>query len=152
MKFFSSYSFINVFAFCSRSLGNCYFSYDQWKYKIPLVELPSSWKNIEFDDDIWNENVGGFGYADNDDGTIIDATISIYLRKLLVYLSSKLKEAVLSADYDDGFVAYINGIEIGRSYNLSEPGSFVSYNQTTEYDHEATMYDNGLRRILSLIL
>ena len=144
MKFFLLTHLLMYSLFAQDHWETAIFSYDQWKYKVPLVELPSSWKNIEFDDDIWNENVGGFGYADNDDGTIIDATISVYLRKLFsVSNKSKLSRAVLSADYDDGFVAYINGIEIGRSYNLSEPGSFVSYDQTTEYDHEATMYDNG---------
>ena len=57
---------------------------------------------------------------------------------------TKLSSAVLSADYDDGFVAYLNGHEIGRSYNLSEPGTFVPYDETTTYDHEASLYNGGL--------
>ena len=57
---------------------------------------------------------------------------------------NKLSCAILSADYDDGYIAYLNGIEISRSYNLPEPGTFVSFDETTYYDHEASLYNGGL--------
>ena len=57
---------------------------------------------------------------------------------------SKLSCAILNADYDDGYVAYLNGTEISRSYNLSEPGTFVPFDETTYYDHEASLYSGGL--------
>ena len=56
---------------------------------------------------------------------------------------SKLSSAILSADYDDGYIAYVNGIEISRSLNLPEPGTFVSFDETTYYDHEASLYNEG---------
>ena len=121
------------------------FSYDQWRYNVPDAELPLNWNTIDFDDIGWNEGEGGFGYSDDDDGTIIDPAISVYLRKKFDVIDlSKLSSAVISADYDDGFIAYLNGYEIGRSYNLSEPGTFVAFDQTTYYDHEASLYSGGL--------
>ncbi len=120
------------------------FAEDNWQYHIPDEELSIQWNTIDFDDSQWNNGTGGFGYADGDDGTIISPTISVYLRKSFPITDlSKLSMAVISADYDDGFVAYLNGHEVGRSYNLSEPGTFVSYDETTTYDHEASLYNGG---------
>ena len=42
---------------------------------------------------------------------------------------NKLSCAILSADYDDGYIAYLNGTEISRSYNLPEPGTFVPFDR-----------------------
>ena len=120
------------------------FADDYWRYHVPDSELPTDWSSINFNDSVWAEGQGGFGYGDQDDGTIIDQTISVYFRKTFtVYELSKLSSAVINADYDDGYVAYLNGYEVGRSYNLPEPGTFVAFDQTTSYDHEASMYTGG---------
>ena len=120
------------------------FADDYWRYHVPDSELPTDWNSINFNDSVWAEGQGGFGYGDQDDGTIIDQTISVYFRKTFtVYELSKLSSAVINADYDDGYVAYLNGYEVGRSYNLPEPGTFVAFDQTTSYDHEASMYAGG---------
>ncbi len=121
------------------------FAEDDWRYIVPSFAVETGWNTIEFDVSIWDVGPGGFGYADGDDGTIIDPAISVYFRRnFSVSDLTKLSSAVLSADYDDGFVAYLNGHEIGRSYNLSEPGTFVPYDETTTYDHEASLYNGGL--------
>jgi len=121
------------------------FAEDDWRYIIPSFAVETGWNTNEFDVSNWDEGPGGFGYGDGDDGTIIDPAISVYFRRnFSVSDLTKLSSAVLSADYDDGFVAYLNGHEIGRSYNLSEPGTFVPYDETTTYDHEASLYNGGL--------
>ena len=121
------------------------FAEDDWRYIVPSFAVETGWNTIEFDVSNWDEGPGGFGYGDGDDGTIIDPAISVYFRRnFSVSDLTKLSSAVLSADYDDGFVAYLNGYEIGRSYNLSEPGTFVPYDETTTYDHEASLYNGGL--------
>lgn len=120
------------------------FADDQWKYIVPNSELPTNWNAINFDDSFWLESEGGFGYGDDDDGTIINQTISVYFRKTFTVENLfKLSGAVISADYDDGFVAYLNSHEVARSYNLSEPGTFVPFDETTTYDHEASLYQGG---------
>ena len=117
---------------------------DDWYYKVPISELPSDWNILDFDDLDWLNGSGGFGYGDDDDGTEIDPAISVYLRRTFTALDpEKLIDAVLHADYDDGFVAYLNGTEICRSYNLGDPGSFVPYDETTSIDHEASLYLGG---------
>jgi hypothetical protein len=121
------------------------FAEDDWRYIVPSFDVETGWNTIEFDVSNWDEGPGGFGYADGDDGTIIDPAISVYFRRIFSISDlTKLSSAILSADYDDGFVAYLNGHEIGRSYNLSEPGTFVPYDETTTSDHEASLYNGGL--------
>ena len=54
---------------------------DEWRYHIPSEELSENWKSLDFDDNSWQVGIGGFGYGDGDDGTEIDPTMSIYLRR-----------------------------------------------------------------------
>jgi len=117
---------------------------DNWAYLLPESELPSDWNTIGFDDSGWSTGPGGFGYGDEDDGTEIDPALSVYLRRIFAVTDAvDLIHAILHADYDDGFVAYLNGTEIGRSFNLGEPGTFVPYDETTSTDHEAQLYWGG---------
>ena len=121
------------------------FANDYWSYLVPESEPESTWNELNFDDSDWDIGLGGFGYGDGDDGTITDQAISVYFRtNFEVEDLSKLSSAVISADYDDGFIAYLNGVEIGRSYNLPEVGSFVPFDSGTSYDHEASLYNGGL--------
>ena len=46
----------------------------------------------------------------------------------------------LDMDFDDGFIAHINGVEIARS-NMLE--STPSFNSTAIVDREATIYQSG---------
>ncbi len=114
---------------------------NNWKYSIGTSEPPIDWINLAFNDSGWLEGPGGFGYGDNDDGTGVATTVStIYLRKKFTIQSlAEIEQAVLLADYDDGFVAYLNGKEISRA-GIS--GIRPTYNQYAEIDHEATLYQN----------
>ena len=56
------------------------FADDNWRYILPSSELPSDWNMLIFNDSSWDQGPGGFGYSDGDDGTVINTTISVYLR------------------------------------------------------------------------
>ena len=116
---------------------------DIFKYVIPNPSTSGLWRFLSFNDSNWNYGNSGFGYADNDDNTNIPpGTISVYLRKKIQISDiSKISKLILDIDYDDGFVAYINGIEVARA-NIS--GSPPSYDATTLIDHEAQMYNGGI--------
>ena len=117
--------------------------YDTWKYVVPSTDLPSNWNTVNFDDSGWSQGNGGFGYGDNDDVTIIlDGSISVYCRKIFsVADKSKLVQGDLSIDYDDGFVAYLNGIEIARKGLSGYPPAYDDYATTST---EAQLYQ-GLK-------
>ena len=92
------------------------FAEEFWKYYVGVSNPPADWKELSFDDTLWETGKGGIGYGDDDDSTIISSTLSLYLRKgFTIYDTSKISQAVLHVDYDDAFVAYINGIEVARS-------------------------------------
>jgi len=117
---------------------------DIWKYRIGTSEPPTSWNQISFDDTLWSSGPSGFGYGDGDDSTIVSQTISLYLRKdFTVSDILNIKLAQLHIDYDDAFVAYLNGIEIARR-GIGQFGVPPAYNQTADELHEAQIYQGGL--------
>ena len=124
---------------------------DTWNYFVGTTPPPDSWNQLSFDANSWNTGPGGFGYADGDDNTVIVNTLSVFFRK--TFNVSSLEEILslaIHADYDDGFVIYINGIEILRSANMGDPGSQVTYQQTADTDHEAVMYQGGAPEVFIL--
>ena len=116
---------------------------DVWKYCPGSASLQDHWRNIDYDDAAWSSGPSGFGYGDNDDSTAVDQTVSLYIRKVF-YIEdlSSMQLALLHMDYDDAFVAYINGAEVARS-NIGQPGFEPAYNQTADYSHEARIYQDG---------
>ena len=118
------------------------FAGDSWNYIIPSQEPSSYWNTVNFDAADWSVGPGGFGYGDNDDGTTINSgTISVFMRRpFSITELTKLNKAILHADYDDGFVAFFNGVEVFRSSNLMDEDDTVPYDATTNIDHEAQLY------------
>ena len=103
-----------------------------FQYLIPTSEPNPNWKNLDFDDSNWLQGGSGFGYDDGDDETITpDGTLSVYLRKPFnISDLQSLNSLILDIDYDDAFVAYINGIgvchrDIKPSNVLVDPNSHL---------------------------
>lgn len=116
---------------------------DSWRYFVGNSEPPTSWKSPGFNDFQWSLGVGGFGYGDDDDNTLIEPTVSVYFRKSFnVSDISKIVHAALHSDYDDGFVAYINGVEITRQ-NIGQPGIPPAHDDTANTWHEAGLYEGN---------
>ncbi|NQU54238.1 MAG: hypothetical protein HQ522_17050, partial [Bacteroidetes bacterium] len=103
----------------------------------------SDWRITGFNDSAWRTGKGGIGYDDNDDNTTIEKCISVCLRTSFQLSEiDKITEAVLNIDYDDAFVAYLNGVEIARSAGLT--GNFPEATQISSSNHEAKIYSGGL--------
>ncbi|UPT67889.1 MAG: hypothetical protein M0D57_04290 [Sphingobacteriales bacterium JAD_PAG50586_3] len=58
--------------------------------------------------------------------------------------TSVLAQALLDIDYDDGFIAYINGVEVARN-NVGNP---ANYNTLAFGDHEAEVYSGRRARAI----
>jgi hypothetical protein len=112
-----------------------------FEYIVPTSSTSGNWKNRDFVATGWSQGKAGFGYGDNDDVSVVpDGSISVYVRKSFNIPSGFTFEDVsFLLDYDDGFVAYLNGTEIARSF-LNDP---VAWNSLTNAGHEATMYSGG---------
>ncbi|QQS35384.1 MAG: CotH kinase family protein [Ignavibacteriales bacterium] len=116
---------------------------DVWKYRLGVSEPPVEWKNPGYNDQSWSSGPSGFGYSDGDDSTVLPAVNSFYLRKIFnVQDISTIVAAVLHVDYDDAFVAYLNGIEIARA-NIGETGIPPAYSASADSATEAVIYQGG---------
>ena len=115
---------------------------DEFKYNTATGTVTGDWTSLGFDDAGWQEGATGFGYGDGDDATLIQSgTRSIYLRKTFTIADvNALEELILHVDYDDAFVAYLNGTEIARANIEGYPPPFSA---TALTDHEAQMYGGG---------
>ena len=120
------------------------FNSDTWHYEIGSSDIPSIWVNPSYDVSQWETGPGGFGYGDEDDNTIITECVSVYLRiDFELVDTSVIHYGILHADYDDGFVAYLNGVEIARSDFFGTVGNPPDFFETADF-HEATLYQGGV--------
>jgi hypothetical protein len=112
-----------------------------FSFIIPTSSTPSNWKNTDFVPTGWNIGKAGFGYGDEDDATVVPSgtTVLYMLKSFTLPAGFNPKDIALHVDYDDGFVAWLNGKEIGRSNISGTP----AYNSTASGNHEAVMYSGG---------
>lgn len=115
---------------------------DTWRYLTPTSTVSTTWIDLGFNDGSWSTGIGGFGFGDGDDNTTFPSTTSCYQRIVFNIVDvAAIESLVFNLDYDDGFVAYLNGTEIARD-NLSSTGQ-PNYNQLADGQHEAQMYQGG---------
>jgi len=113
---------------------------DIWRYFVGSSEPPADWKEADFNDVGWDVGPTGIGYGDDDDNTVIPTTLSVYLRHSFEIPDLNAIEAVLfHMDFDDGYIAYLNGVEIAR-VNLGAPGEYASHTSTSDTWIEASLY------------
>lgn len=113
---------------------------DEWKYHIPKIEPAANWKLAQFKDTAWLNGATSIGYGDDDDSTIVESALAIYLRKsFFISEVNQINEAVLHMDYDDGFIAYLNDVEIARS---GLTGQVPAFNEAAS-SHEALIYSGS---------
>ena len=110
------------------------YNQDAWRYAVGSSDIGPDWVEPDFEDSDWLTGRGGFGYGDDDELTVLEDIFSVFLRKEFEVSDLDLIDAaLLHADFDDGFVAYLNGVEIARA-NLGEVGAPVAYDvPATDY-------------------
>ncbi len=117
---------------------------EDWKYRVGNIDIPSTWKNQGFDDSGWETGKSGFGYDDGDDATVLPNILSVFIRKTFsIPDTSAIVKMILHMDYDDGFVAYLNGIEIARA-NLGIVGIATLFSEAAKTPHEAVLFGGGV--------
>ena len=99
---------------------------DELRYWKGSQAPPAAWTEIDFDDSGWTAGASPLGYGEIGLGTVIDDMRSnywsLYVRKAFVVDDpSVVEELVLRVDYDDGFVAYLNGVEATRANLFGAP-------------------------------
>jgi len=90
----------------------------QWQY-LAGSHPKGKWTDPDYKDDAWKSGSAGFGYNDRGNRTVfedmIDSYSVVYIRrKFNVAKAADLGKLVLLINYDDAFIAYINGTEVLR--------------------------------------
>lgn len=141
---------------------------DSWRYHKGTNAPAPDWKTAT-DASLgaqWATGTGGFGYADNTTETSLCGTVlsdmlgkytTLYIRKSFVTSATPDPNAhlLLTLDYDDAFVAYLDGAEVARSSNTpGAVGTEPLYSTNALSTHESsrgaapvnapTTYDLGI--------
>ena len=123
---------------------------DDWSYFKGTEEpspdgdgLPTTgWTDAAFDDSLWTIGASGIGYGDGDDTTVLDDMedlySSVYLRATFNATAQQAGQLTLNIDYDDAFIAYLNGQEVVRSASMGgAPGDVHAANELANGQREA---------------
>lgn len=103
----------------------------------PRVGNTIPWQDPDYDDSSWQSGNGPFGFGTslglgtNVSGEIQNFSPSLYVRKTFsVSAGNAASNATLQLDvrYDDGFIAFLNGVEVARR-NMGFPGMFAYRDQ-----------------------
>ena len=113
-----------------------------WNYLIGDSQPPPDWYGPGFDDSSWSLARGSFGYGDDDDTTVLSIAHSLYIRQTFTISDRTIMDSlILDIDYDDAFVAYLNGSAVARSFNVDT--DFPPFDYAPTIDQEARMYQGG---------
>ncbi|MCU0913275.1 MAG: chitobiase/beta-hexosaminidase C-terminal domain-containing protein, partial [Planctomycetes bacterium] len=101
---------------------------------IPARQIGTAWRNVGYNDPHWIEGAGGVGYERSSGyepylGLDVGAQMygvnaSCYLRIPFTVAAADLQNPtglILKCRYDDGFVAWLNGVEVARDRFLGVP-------------------------------
>ncbi len=116
---------------------------NEWRYFKGTEEPPATWNALEFDDSAWLAGPTPIGYETDsgyesriatDLSDMPDNYISVYARRpFFVEDPSRLTGLTLTMDYDDGYIAYLNGV---RVHSENEPDA-PTHDERASASHEA---------------
>jgi hypothetical protein len=138
---------------------------ETWRWHRGTNEPQSDWRTApDVDlDATWNSGPGGFGYGDaaiQGEGTALtgmrNVHSTLYVRREFTVTNAinPVAQLQLKVDYDDGFVAYLDGVELRRANLAGASNSPVAPGALAMAAHEAscctapvnpaTTFDQGL--------
>lgn len=120
-----------------------------WKYLDNGTNQGTAWRSVDFDDTAWASGPAKLGYGTNQTTTVgygpnaSNKYITTYFRTTFdLDDSSAVQDLSIAADYDDGIVVYLNGLEVARE---SLPAGPITY-QTL-----ATTHNGGSFQTIGLL-
>jgi hypothetical protein len=124
---------------------------DTFRYVNPVSEPDRFWRNPGFNDSTWLTGPGGFGHGVGFYQTkLYDTLVSVFLRKRFdVTNLDDIINAQFHVDYDDGFIAFLNGFEIFRN-NLRPDGKLPEFNQAAWRQHPSQWVNGELAELFTI--
>lgn len=122
---------------------------DPCTWIVPVSDIGTSWRDVIFDDSDWQEATTGIGYErsggyENFFGAGGDVEDDTYNRQTTVYIRipftvdsvEGLTGLLLRMKYDDGFIAYLNGVEVASG---NPPDDEPAWNSAAGDDHSDSL-------------
>lgn len=127
------------------------FNTDSFRYVNPVSEPDRFWRTPGFVDTAWQVGPGGFGHGVGIYQTkLYDTLISVFLRKKFIVPNvGDVVNAQFHLDYDDGFVAFLNGFEIFRK-NLKPDGKLPEFIQAAWRQHPSQWVNGELAELFTI--
>jgi len=122
-----------------------------WKYLAAPTTPAENWHQSSFDDTPWKSGPAGFGYGDGDDRTVLHDMrgryTSVYIRTTFdVQDVGGIGTLYLYVNYDDGFIAYLNGTQVASAaVTRSAEGLRVDQHEAGQFEEFVV---NGAARLL----
>src|SRR5439155_5815538 len=117
-----------------------------WRLFKGTTEPEASWEILDEASlsTAWKSKPGGFGYGYPNEGTVLsdmkNGYSTAYIRHTFlvdeVFDPQRLR---LQLDYDDGFVAFLDGVEIARANAPGTPGQFPPFNSLATAAHSGVV-------------
>ncbi|MBN1924258.1 MAG: CotH kinase family protein [Prolixibacteraceae bacterium] len=127
---------------------------EELKYLDAFEEPDSNWYLPAFDDSAWKSDsaIVGFGYGPEGYTMSDSMAKSLYVRFPFYIENIESIEALnLMFDYDDGFVAYINGHEVAR-VNIDTTPEFPAFDARTLRSHASEFIVGLTNPVLGIYL
>lgn len=124
-----------------------------WSYQQGLQEASApidAWRELSFDDGSWARGAAPFGYGDPPFGTnlsLLDPPMqnnysTLFLRQTFELSNpGAVNQLVAYIDYDDGFLMWVNGVEVLRTNVDGLEGDPVAHNGFASSNHESGTYE-----------
>ena len=112
-----------------------------WKYEDSGNDLGTAWRNPGYDDSGWQSGGAMLGFDENEVVTEITPGFITYYFRIDFTLNEdpdSLSALTLAVNFDDGYVAYLNGQEVTRQ---SMPGGTITYT-TLANNHESGAFED----------
>jgi hypothetical protein len=116
---------------------------DEWRYFKGTAEPPASWNVRTFDDHSWLTGPTPIGYEADTGyetqlatnlGDMHNKYLSVYARRQFsIEDPMQVTRLIFTMDYDDGYIAYLNGVQVAARSAPASP----KYNQPATASHEA---------------
>jgi hypothetical protein len=124
---------------------------------VPTGEIDNPWRGgSDFDDSAWTHGAGGVGYERStgyEPYFNIDVQAGMYAKNSSCFVRipfdvasgdlASIASLVLRVRYDDGYVAYLNGVEVARANAAGEP-AWNAQASTTHSDVDAVEFEDVL--------
>lgn len=128
---------------------------DEWSYFPAVSEPPAAWRSPDFDDSAWRRGESGFGISRYGEQTFLFGMArgsgTVFFRKTFqVSDLEAIRSLTFRADWQGGFVAYLNGTEIVRQ-GLGAAGTPVAFTNVAEYRAAGWVVDFPLSRLADLL-